>query len=73
MSNNTTTNQKGEVMTFTHTSYAEAQAQLKRNKRNGITNLVTWDAGDGWKAEGYFCPRRNRIITGCSKGIVTLF
>lgn len=50
-------------MQFTHDSYASAQAQLKRNKRNNDGSLVTWDAGDGWTAEGYYCTRRKRIVS----------
>ena len=51
-----------QSITFTHASYAEAQKALKANKRSGSSAQVTWDAGDGWKGVGYYCPRRNRII-----------
>ena len=72
MSTNTNTNPTEEVtmsqsITFTHASYAEAQKALKANKRTGSTVSVTWDAGDGWKGVGYFCPRRNRIIQAVEK------
>lgn len=59
-------------MNYTHNSYQEAQTQLKRNKRNKSTNVVTWDAGDGWTARGYWCTWRNRIITETTNGNVTL-
>lgn len=49
--------------TFTHASYAEAQTQLKRNKRNNDQSLVTWDAGDGFTAQAHWCARRNRIVS----------
>ncbi len=51
------------MSTFTHTSYPEAQAQLKRNKRNNDESLVTWDAGDGYVAQAHWCARRNRIVS----------
>jgi len=49
---------------FTHSSYAEGMRQLARNKRAKDSTLVTWDAGDGWRGEGYYCPRRNRVVIG---------
>lgn len=49
---------------FTHSSYDEGRKQLARNKRAKDSTLVTWDAGDGWRGEGYYCPRRNRIVIG---------
>jgi len=51
------------MSTFTHSSYDEAQKALQANKRIGSSMLVTWDAGDGWTGEGYFCSQRNRIVT----------
>lgn len=47
---------------FTHSSYADGMRQLARNKRAKDSTLVTWDAGDGWRAEGYYCPRRKRVV-----------
>ena len=61
-----------QSITFTHASYAEAQKALKANKRTGSTASVTWDAGDGWKGVGYYCPRRNRIIQVAEKNGFTL-
>jgi hypothetical protein len=49
---------------FTHSSYAEGMRQLARNERAKDSTLVTWDAGEGWRGEGYYCPRRGRIFTG---------
>ena len=46
-------------------NYTTAMVELKRNARARITNLVTWDAGDGFIGRGYFCDQRNRIITEC--------
>jgi hypothetical protein len=60
------------MTTFTHTTYAEAQAQLKRNKRNNDQTMVTWDAGDGWTAEAYWCVRRKRIVTQTTKNGFTI-
>lgn len=59
-------------MQFTHDSYTSAQAQLKRNKRNNDSSLVTWDAGDGWTGEGYYCTWRKRIINHARKNGFTL-
>lgn len=59
-------------MNFTHDSYQAAQDQLKRNKRNNDGTLVTWDAGDGWTAEAYWCDRRKRIITLSRQGNFTV-
>jgi hypothetical protein len=47
---------------FTHGSYADGYRQLEINRRVGDSTLVTWDAGDGWRGEGYYCPRRRRVI-----------
>lgn len=60
------------MTTFTHTTYTEAQTQLKRNKRNNDQTMVTWDAGDGWKAEAYWCARRKRIVTQTTKNGFTI-
>jgi hypothetical protein len=54
---------KGDNTMNTTTTYTEAQAILKRNKRNKCEHVVTWDAGDGWKGRGYYSIRMNRIIT----------
>jgi hypothetical protein len=67
-----TTNPTEEVtmsqsITFTHASYAEAQAALAANQRSGDGARVTWDAGDGWTGAGYYCSRRRRIITTAEK------
>lgn len=59
----TTTRKEAAMSTFTHASYNEAQAQLKRNKRNNDQSLVTWDAGDGWTAQAHWCDRRKRIVS----------
>jgi hypothetical protein len=69
---NQSTNPTEEVtmsqsIAFTHASYAEAQKALAANKRSGSSVRVTWDAGDGWTGAGYFCPRRQRIITTAEK------
>ena len=53
--------------TFTHPTYAAAQAALAANKRSGNGERVTWDAGDGWTGAGYWCARRKRIITTAEK------
>jgi hypothetical protein len=44
-------------------NYSEAQIILKRNQRNKSEEVVTWDAGDGWKGEGRYCNRTKRIVT----------
>lgn len=49
--------------TSTPNSYASAKKQLESNKRLNISNLVTWDAGDGFVGRGYWCSTRQRIIT----------
>lgn len=54
----------GAFRMFTHDSYESAQVALRANKRRGVSTLVTWDAGDGWRGEGYYCPRRDRVIIG---------
>lgn len=48
---------------ITATNYSEAQAILKRNKRTKNEEVVTWDAGDGWTAQAFYCKQRNRIIS----------
>ena len=53
--------------TFTHPTYAAAQAALAANKRSRSSERVTWDAGDGWTGAGYYCPRRRRVITTAEK------
>ena len=53
---------------FSHESYSAAMAALRANKRARCEHLVTWDAGDGWRGEGYYCSRRNRIVT-CARSI----
>ena len=62
------------MSTFTHNSYPEAQAQLKRNKRNNDESLVTWDAGDGHVAQAHWCAWRKRIVskTITSSGFVII-
>jgi hypothetical protein len=47
---------------FTHVSYAAGMRQLNENRRRRCEDLVTWDAGDGWRAEGFYCSWRNRIV-----------
>ena len=49
---------------FTHDSYESAQRALRANKRGNVSTLVTWDAGGGWRGEGYYCSSRNRIVIG---------
>lgn len=44
-------------------TYKTAMAQLKRNAKSGDTTTVTWDAGDGFTARGYYCAWRKRIVT----------
>ena len=46
---------------LTHTTYAAAMADLKARK--GDAGLARWDAGNGWLAEGYWCPSRKRVVT----------
>jgi len=49
--------------TNTLQSYKSAQSQLAANKRNNSSALVTWNAGDGFIGNGYWCAQRKRIIT----------
>jgi hypothetical protein len=44
-------------------TYTSAQTQLAANKRNNNSALVTWNAGDGFTGNGYWCAQRKRIIT----------
>ena len=65
--------QATSAMSHTHTTYEAAMKQLKRNKRNNDTTLVTWDAGSGWTAEGYYCTWRKRIVQQTRKdGIIVI-
>lgn len=50
-----TTNTK----TITHTTYSAAMADLKAGK----AKFARWDAGEGFVAEGEWCPSRKRVIT----------
>jgi hypothetical protein len=56
-------------MTNTNTTpahtYNSAMIVLKRNARKGITDLLTWDAGEGFVGRGYYCADRKRIVTDC--------
>lgn len=45
---------------LTHTSYAAAMADLKARK--GAAGVALWDAGNGWLGEGYWCPKRRRVV-----------
>ena len=56
------------IRVFSHESYDAAMAALRVNKRARCEHLVTWDAGDGWRGEGFYCSRRNRIVT-CARSI----
>jgi hypothetical protein len=49
---------------FTHDSYDSAMRQIAENRRANVETLVTWDAGDGWRGEGYWCSRRRRLVIG---------
>jgi hypothetical protein len=64
--NHTTTT----TMNYTHTTYAAAMEQLKRNKRNKVTTMVSWDAGSGYTSEGYYCQSQKRIVLQQRKGDV---
>ena len=44
-------------------TYQQALDQLKINKRNRCSDLVRWDAGSGYRGEGYWSADRGRIIT----------
>lgn len=46
--------------TITHTSYAAAVADL--TSRKAAAGTACWSAGEGYVAEGYWCPRRKRVI-----------
>ena len=48
-------------MTFTHASYASALATLKARK--SAAGTVSWDAGEGWRGEAFYCERRKRVVT----------
>jgi hypothetical protein len=43
-------------------TYAEAQRLLQQLKRAKSEEIVTWDAGEGWTAEAYYCNWRRRIV-----------
>lgn len=43
---------------FTHSSYRAAIQALEADRK--YSGTVTWDAGEGWKAEAYW--HRGRII-----------
>ena len=53
---------------FSCESFQLALVQLRKNRRAKCESLVTWDAGDGWRGEGYYCARRNRIVM-CARRI----
>jgi hypothetical protein len=44
-------------------TYTQAQQQLANNKRKNSSELVRWNAGDGFIGNGYWCAQRKRIIT----------
>jgi hypothetical protein len=45
---------------LTHTSYSAAMADLKNGRK---ATFARWDAGEGFIAEGEWCPSRKRVIT----------
>lgn len=47
-------------MTTLVNSYTTAMSTLKARK--GDAGTLTWDAGEGWKGEAFWCPRRRRIV-----------
>lgn len=51
---------KAATKTFTHNSYNAAVADLKRRKASA--GVATWEGREGWSSEGYWCPRRNRMV-----------
>lgn len=44
-------------------NYQEAVALLQMLARKKDSSLVKWDAGDGYQAEGQYCPHRKRVVT----------
>ncbi len=46
---------------ITHTSHAAAMADLKTRK--AAAGTAGWDAGEGYVAEGWYCPRVKRVVT----------
>lgn len=49
------------IRAFTHSTYASAIADLKGRKQ--AAGVAVWDAGEGYVAEGYWCPRVKRVVT----------
>lgn len=46
---------------LTHTTYSAAMADLK--SRKVAAGVARWDAGEGYVAEGEWCPSRKRVVT----------
>lgn len=47
--------------TLTHNNYAAAMASLK--KWRAAAGVARWAESDGRLMEGYWCPRRKRVVT----------
>ena len=44
-------------------THDEAMRQLRRFQRAKVSQVVVWDAGDGFVGRGYWCQWRKRIVT----------
>jgi hypothetical protein len=42
-------------------SYSAAMSWMKKAQNHG--KACQWSGGEGWVCEGYYCPRRKRVIS----------